>query len=93
VQSWPAPSRPVAVPIGGEGRSLGTIAPGAFAAGSGLQLCGTAPGPLEVEIWQVRYPNPGGPSRLRTTLSALAPCPRADPDSARSAAERQRAEG
>jgi hypothetical protein len=76
--SWPAPSRSVAVPIGAEGQRLGAIVAGAFAAGSGLQLCGTAPGPVEVEIWQVRYPNPGGPSHLRTTLTNLARCPAPD---------------
>jgi hypothetical protein len=74
VLSWPAPSRSVAVPVGVAGQSLGAIIPGAFAAGNGLQLCGTVSGPIEIEIWQVRYPNPGGPSRLQTTLTGLARC-------------------
>jgi hypothetical protein len=72
--SWPAPSRSVAVPVGADGQSLGAIGPGTLTAGSGLQLCGTVAGPVEIEIWQVRYPNPGGPSRLRTTLTSLARC-------------------
>jgi hypothetical protein len=69
-----SPSAVVDVPIREEGVDLGKLREERLRPGQQVRVCGGAIGVVSVEIWQARYRNPAGTSRLRVRMREVAAC-------------------